>query len=490
MSRVTNPGNNVPLMRGKSGISLSIGAKIWLGMGILLAGYMLSMATGMIQGRNQAGQLTGLADSVFPATRLGQQTEAAFDRQVKFYEDAMMMGEVELVESANLEAKAVQTNLTQIAGLPSLPVHWVEKVTALQTEMQRFSQEAGQVYVAVSGMEPTDSDMKRAGDLAESTKSLRSQLSEYTNGLALHLTGELEALVANNQSQLKVDIAMFLSVLVASGLAIFFIVSRLIVRPIDRVMVKMESSSQSLEGSVRNVAVSSQAMADGAVQQESQLQATSQAMGEFSEQARANAEHSRSASRMADEAGQADLESRKAMDKMTQAINNIRSSANETANIIKTIDEIAFQTNLLALNAAVEAARAGEAGKGFAVVAEEVRNLASRSADAVKTTSVTLAQSQEHAKNGVLATEEVKNSLDRINHVVEEVCSIIGEMAAASEKQTQSISGVNEAVEQMEHVTHSNSASAGNWAQTSQDLADQAEGLRDAVNVLAEVIGQ
>ncbi|MBD3344585.1 MAG: chemotaxis protein, partial [Chitinivibrionales bacterium] len=170
-------------------------------------------------------------------------------------------------------------------------------------------------------------------------------------------------------------------------------------------------------------------------------------------------------------------------------INKIKTSSDETAKIIKTIDEIAMQTNLLALNAAVEAARAGEAGRGFAVVAEEVRNLAQRSAEAAKNTADLIEGSQKNADNGVAASEDVGRSLEQIGGRVQKVAQLISEVSAASEEQSQGIDQVNTAVAQMDQVTQTNAANSEESASASEELSGQAQNLNVMVAELIAIVG-
>ena len=176
------------------------------------------------------------------------------------------------------------------------------------------------------------------------------------------------------------------------------------------------------------------------------------------------------------------------MQHMSEAIHSIKKSADETAQIIKVIDEIAFQTNLLALNAAVEAARAGDAGKGFAVVAEEVRNLAQRSANAAKETSAKIHLSKSLADNGVKVTEEVARSLENINQNAVKSSDLMREIAAASKEQSTGISQVNMAVTQLDKVTQQNSAAAEESSASSQELSTQSSLLENIVNRMALLV--
>lgn len=202
---------------------------------------------------------------------------------------------------------------------------------------------------------------------------------------------------------------------------------------------------------------------------------------------RQNAANTKQADAMAREATAAALKGVSAVREMTGVIGKIKDSADKTAKIVKTIDDIAFQTNLLALNAAVEAARAGEAGKGFAVVAEEVRNLALRSAEAAKTTSALIEESQDNADGGVTVSNQVVTILEEIANSVERVTVLVGEVTAASQEQAQGIEQVNSAVAMMDRVTQSNAANAEESASASEELSAQSRELFEMVNVLRQI---
>lgn len=164
---------------------------------------------------------------------------------------------------------------------------------------------------------------------------------------------------------------------------------------------------------------------------------------------------------------------RSAMSGMTDAINQIMNSADETSKIIKTIDEIAFQTNLLALNAAVEAARAGDAGKGFAVVAEEVRNLAQRSAEAAKNSTTLISDSTANAKNGVNVTAQMSETLDRIVTGISQVTELVEKVSSASDDQADGVNKINQVMVQMDDNTQNNAAKAEESASSSEELSAQ-----------------
>ena len=161
------------------------------------------------------------------------------------------------------------------------------------------------------------------------------------------------------------------------------------------------------------VSSSSQSLAQGASEQAASLEETSSSLEEMSGMTNRNAENATKANELARQARQAADTGASDMQAMSAAMNDIKTSSDDIAKIIKTIDEIAFQTNILALNAAVEAARAGEAGMGFAVVAEEVRNLAQRSAQAARETADKIEGAITKTGQGVQITEKVAKSLAR-----------------------------------------------------------------------------
>jgi len=166
------------------------------------------------------------------------------------------------------------------------------------------------------------------------------------------------------------------------------------------------------------------------------------------------------------------------MASLAEAVDEIKKSADDTARIVRSIDEIAFQTNLLALNAAVEAARAGDAGRGFAVVADEVRALAIRAADAARNTSALIEKSVAKAEQGVQLNQGVSRRLGEIRDQVESASVIMGRIAGQAETQTRDLADIGRAMSQIGALTQRTAANAEEFASASQELSAQAGAMQ------------
>uniref|UniRef100_UPI0032B2922A methyl-accepting chemotaxis protein n=1 Tax=uncultured Aquincola sp. TaxID=886556 RepID=UPI0032B2922A len=156
-------------------------------------------------------------------------------------------------------------------------------------------------------------------------------------------------------------------------------------------------------------------------------------------------------------------------------------SSRRIADIIGTIDGIAFQTNILALNAAVEAARAGEQGRGFAVVAGEVRGLAKRSAEAAREIRELIQSSVERVAAGTVKADRAGATMQQIVDAIRRVSDIVGEISVASREQSGGVVQVGQAVSQMDETTQQNAALVEESAAAAERLSQQARQLAQSV---------
>jgi len=316
-------------------------------------------------------------------------------------------------------------------------------------------------------------------------------LQEVTNSASTSMTEMRDSAneAASALASASTIMIVGLIIVLVIGVALAFFISRGIIVALAKVVDGLSSGAEQVSAASEQVSSSSQQLAEGSSEAASSIEEISSSLEEMNSMTKQNAENAKLATTGAVDAQTAAKKGSEAMNRMTEAINKIKVSTDETAKIIKTIDEIAFQTNLLALNAAVEAARAGEAGAGFAVVAEEVRNLAMRSAEAAKDTSSLIEESQINSDNGVKVTAEVAEILEEIAQASQKVANLTNEVSSATDEQAQGIGQVNIAITQLDQVTQSSAANAEESASASEELSSQAVELSDMVRVLSEIVG-
>ncbi len=246
-------------------------------------------------------------------------------------------------------------------------------------------------------------------------------------------------------------------------------------------IVEIDHSADNVSSGADQVSSSSQALAQGATEQASAVEELAATINEISDHVRQTAEHAKTAKEQNMRANDEIQSCSEHMGALVQAMEVINNKSNEVSKVIKTIEDIAFQTNILALNAAVEAARAGEAGKGFAVVADEVRNLANKSSDAAKSTTMLIGETVQAVSEGNALSDETAQSLRQVVENSEAVLEAVNQISSATEEQALAISQVTTGIDQISSVVQTNSATAEESAAASQELSGQANLLKNLV---------
>ncbi|QMI05377.1 methyl-accepting chemotaxis protein [Citrobacter sp. RHB25-C09] len=248
------------------------------------------------------------------------------------------------------------------------------------------------------------------------------------------------------------------------------------------VMVQLREASGSVKIAAQEIASGNQDLSVRTEQAASSLRGTACAVEQITASVSQSTESAAEANDQAQKASQA---ATRGGDVVTQAISTMKSIEEASAkigDITSVIDGIAFQTNILALNASVEAARAGEQGRGFAVVAGEVRNLASRSAQAAREIKTLIDSTTESVATGSRYVHLAGESMKEIVLSISNASGIMREINIASSEQMQGIQEINNAISHLDRMVQQN-------AELVVESAAAADALQGQAGELAETAG-
>lgn len=250
---------------------------------------------------------------------------------------------------------------------------------------------------------------------------------------------------------------------------------------LNNLLEQVQSNSFIVSRSIQEIASGNEDLSQRTQEQASSLEEISATIEEFNATIEETAANSIEADKVSVGMLEVVNEGKFVIDETMDAMNEITQSSRQIAEIISTVNDIAFQTNLLALNAAVEAARAGEQGRGFAVVAAEVRNLASRTAKSAKEIEVLIKSSVEKVENGHYQVKKLGGILEQIVENVQLTNTSISEIAMAIGEQASAQDQIRGSVEMLNDVTQQNASLVEEIASASEGVREQAEELQKLV---------
>ena len=230
-------------------------------------------------------------------------------------------------------------------------------------------------------------------------------------------------------------------------------------------------NGETLQESSSNMTNSMNNLAEKANEQAASLEETAAALEEITSITRNNTQNATKMASLGQIVKKSVQTGEELASKTTLSMDEINEKVKAINSAITVIDQIAFQTNILSLNAAVEAATAGEAGKGFAVVAQEVRNLATRSAEAAKEIKNLVEEATIKANNGKLISSDMIEGYKELNKNISETIHIIEDVSGASKEQMLGIEQINQAVNMLDRVTQENAFESNQIKEIAQSVS-------------------
>jgi len=470
---------------------LNITAKIWLSIGVFVLGFVLATALGQIQGRSMEDTLRTTSEALFPAAQRGQEAEAAFQRMVKGFGDAVVVQDSSGLDRAAEDGRAAAASLKAIAAIAGLSKDRADESERLAASVSQYLTEAAATYGTIlsnpSAMTPEMQGRMR--DLASSSDTMKTGLQALKDGCSGDLRQQLAAVQQSSTQARWLALAVFGVTIVVAAVIVNLTIRRAITGPIVRVIHGVQKAANASAATSDRMAQSGKGVARDAQEQAACVEETSASLEEISATSKQNASRATEADTLMKAARQTVDRAAQSMEDLTKSMGAISKSSNQVAGVLKSIDEIAFHTNILALNAAVEAARAGEAGAGFSVVADEVRSLAQRAADAARQSADMVEKTIADVNQGVQLVAAAHRAFSEVSSTIANGGQVVSQIASSSVEQARGVEHIGQAIARIEAVTQNNAANAQQTAENADAMISQVETTRHHLNELVAVVG-